>query len=366
MPTNQSTRVVLKYVVVVLLILCIAATASLFLVREGLKQKVLQETKITSPNGIESLEQVTLGGVKQWILIRGHDRSNPVLLFLHGGPGAADIFIARHFDTALVPHFTMVHWDQRGAGKSYSSRIPRESIKRDQYISDIRELSEILKTRFDTPKVYLVGHSWGTEIGILAASRYPELFHAYVGVAQVVDKAEQEQISYQFVLDMATESQNEMARRELAEIGPPPYADFKEQGIQRKWLEHYGGVSHNNAIGFMDFLKIGLTCPDYSLLDGLRFFRGQGFSEKHMWEERLHTNLFQEVPRIEIPIYFFVGRHDYNTPFELAERYYEQLEAPKGKQLIWFENAAHMIPYESSEEYANTLINKVLKETYAK
>jgi pimeloyl-ACP methyl ester carboxylesterase len=255
-----------------------------------------------------------------------------------------------------------VHWDQRGAGKSYSSRIPVETINRDQFVSDIRELSELLRKRFDVSKIYLVGHSWGSEIGVLAASRHPELFHAFVGVGQVVEKGEQEEISYRFVMDRARKSGDEIAIKELEGIGVPPYDNHKELLLQRKWLDRFGGVSHNNRLTFNDFLKIGLTSPDYSLLDGLRFFRGQEFSATHMWEERTQCNLFQEAPKIDIPVYFFVGRHDYNTPFLLAERYYQQLDAPRGKQLIWFENSAHMIPYEEPEKYCAELL-RVLKET---
>jgi pimeloyl-ACP methyl ester carboxylesterase len=149
------------------------------------------------------------------LLIRGWDRSNPILLHLHGGPGSADISIARFFDTELIEHFTVVHWDQRGAGKSFSPDIPPESMTRDQFVEDIRELAVLLGKRFDVPRIYLVGHSWGSEIGALAASRYPELFHAYVGVAQVVEESEQERISYQFVLDKAREAGNQKAIREL-------------------------------------------------------------------------------------------------------------------------------------------------------
>ena len=315
-----------------------------------------------APNGIESLEEVILSSVKQWVLIRGSNKSKPVLLFLHGGPGSADICVARHFDGRLVEHFVMVHWDQRGAGKSYSSNIPAETMNRDQFVNDIRELSEMLIARFGVPKIYLVGHSWGSEIGILAASRYPELFHAFICLGQVVKKNEQEDISYRFVLGIANKFRNQIAIEELEGIGAPPYDNHKELSKQRKWLERFGGVSHNNKITVKDYLKIGLTSPDYSLFDGLLFLLGREFSENNMWEERLHTDLFQEVPRIDIPIYFFAGRYDYNTPSQLAERYYQQLDAPRGKKIIWFENSGHMIPYEEPEKYSDELL-RVLNET---
>jgi pimeloyl-ACP methyl ester carboxylesterase len=362
---KRIVKVILKYLLVPLLSLCAIGICVPLLYRAFLQYEIRKETKITNPNGIDSLEEIVLGGVKQWVLIRGSDTSNPVLLFLHGGPGSADIFLARHFDGELVDHFVVVHWDQRGAGKSYSPHIPVETMNRGQFISDVRELSELLAKRFNVPKIYLVGHSWGSEIGVLAASRYPELFQAFVGVGQVVEKNEQEEISYRFALEMARESHDELAVQELEGIGAPPYDGHTELSLQRKWLERFGGVTHNNTITFNDYLKIGLTSPDYSLLDGLRFFRGQQFSEEHMWEERMHTNLFQEASRIDIPVHFFAGRYDYNTPSQLTERYFQQIDAPRGKQLVWFENSGHMIPYEEPEKYCNELLRTV-KETSGK
>ncbi|RJP24501.1 MAG: alpha/beta hydrolase [Candidatus Abyssobacteria bacterium SURF_5] len=362
---KKTLKLILKYFIAPLLSLCVIVLCSLLLYRAFLQHKVREETRIQTPNGIDSLEEVVLGGVKQWILIRGMDTANPVLLHLHGGPGSADICIARHFDGELPRHFIVAHWDQRGAGKSYSRRIPVDSMNRTQFVSDVRELSEMLRERFHVPKIYLVGHSWGSEIGVLTAARHPELFYAFVGVGQVVEKGEQEEISYRFVMDMARKSADENALKELEGIGPPPYDSHSELGIQRKWLDRFGGVSHNKSLTFANFVKIGLTSPDYSLLDGLRFFRGGEFSAKSMWAERINCNLFEEAPRIEVPVYFFVGRYDYNTPFELAERYYQQLDAPQGKQLVWFENSGHMIPYEEPEKYCAELL-RVLKETTPK
>jgi pimeloyl-ACP methyl ester carboxylesterase len=359
---SKVAKLVVRYVVVPVVSVLAIGICSLAVYRAVLQHKVEGETKIRTPNGIDSLEPVVLGGVRQWILIRGTDKSNPVLLFLHGGPGSADIMFARHFDGDLVQSFVVVHWDQRGAGKSYSSRIPVETMNRDQFVSDVRELSKYLSERFGARKILLVGHSWGSEIGILAAARYPELFQAFVGVGQVVEKNEQEEISYRYALAMAEKADDQEAIAELAGIGPPPYQNPKELSAERNWLEHFGGVYHSNPLSFNDYLKIGLSSPDYTLRDGVRFFRGQEFSEMNLWEERLHTNLFREVPTIDVPVYFFVGRFDYNTPFELVERYYGQIDAPRGKHLVWFENSGHMIPYEEADHFRAGLL-QVLQET---
>lgn len=147
------------------------------------------------PGSIASLEKVYIGGVKQWILIRGRSVNNPVLLFLHGGPGSAEWPLVRDYNRSLEDHFIHVYWEQRGAGKSYSKNIGNMHI--DQFISDTRELLQYLQKRVNREKVFLIGHSWGSLLGILTAEKYPELFHAYIGVGQFVSAKEQEEISYQ-------------------------------------------------------------------------------------------------------------------------------------------------------------------------
>jgi pimeloyl-ACP methyl ester carboxylesterase len=355
----RVVRVVLKYILAPALALLVIAAISGLAYRAYRQHLVWQETHITTPNGVESLEKVTLGGVEQWILIRGLDRSNPVLLFLHGGPGGADIALARFTDKRLIKHFVMVHWDQRGAGKSYSSSIPSETMTLDQFVSDTRELAEILRQRFGVPRIYLVGHSWGSALGAITAARHPELFFAFVGVGQFVDDVETEEIAYQFTLDRATSEGNDEALRDLEEIGPPPYDGIGELLVQRKWLDAFGGVAHRKLGN--DWL-LGATSPDYSALDGWRVSRGQRFTIENMFDVFSQMNLFRLAPRIEVPVYFFLGRHDFNTPPEIVKRYYEKLDAPRGKQIIWFENSGHLSHREEPERYAEMLV-RVRRET---
>jgi pimeloyl-ACP methyl ester carboxylesterase len=349
-----------RYVVLPLFLLCGTVLVAFLSYRAYVQHEVEKATRITAPNGVESLEQVTLGGVDQWILIRGEDRSNPILLYLHGGPGNGAIALARAFHRELPKHFITVHWDQRGAGKSYSPDIPTDSMNIQQFVADTRELADILRARFNVPKIFLVGHSWGSMLGALTASRYPELFYAFVGVALDVDGVEGEQLCYQFVLDRAAELGDEEALRELREIGPPPYEDFTEMFRQRRWLEAFGGV---NRTDLGNLWWKGATSPDISVLDGWRYDRGQIFSAELTWNEVYRASLFRDAPRIDVPVYLFLGRYDFNTPSDIAKRYYERLEAPRGKQIIWFENSAHMIPFEEPQKYTDVLVRKVLKES---
>ncbi len=361
MAAKNILKIGLRYVILPILMICVLVMLSFFSFRAYVQNQIRRQTEISSPNGIESLEMVTLGGIEQCLSIRGWDKNNPVLLHLHGGPGGAEIVLARYFDSKLERHFTVVRWDQRGAGKSYHPDIPPETMTTDQFVADTAELAKLLAERFNEEKVYLVGHSWGSALGARTAARYPELFHAFVGVSQFVDGKKNEEMTYQFTLDKAEESGNEQALRELKQIGAPPWDNIEELFKQRKWLEHFRGVSHQKL---PNMWWKGATSPDSVLTDALRYKRGQMFSIKHMWTAFTSVNLFEQAPRIEVPVYFFLGRHDFNTPTELSLRYYEHLDAPGGKQIVWFEDCAHMIPFEAPDTYADMLIDKVLAETY--
>jgi len=165
-------------------------------------------TKIETVNGISSLKEIALGNVKQWIFIRGTDQNNPILIFLHGGPGAPVMGISgsRNFDAELIKYFTIVHWDQRGAGKSYDSDIPANSMTYDRLVEDCNELIDYLRIRFNTQKVFLVGHSAGSIIGIKTAHKYPGKIHAYIGICQILNDYEQQKISYNFIAEESEKS----------------------------------------------------------------------------------------------------------------------------------------------------------------
>jgi len=318
---------------------------------------------IKSDNSIASLEKVKIGGVDQWLLIRGKDKSNPVLLFVHGGPGSPEMPWAHHFSGGLEDHFVVVNWDQRRSGKSYSG-TPKESLKIDQFVSDAHELTRLLLDRFGAEKIFIVGHSWGSVLSVLTVRKYPDLYYAYVGIGQVVDMQQNEAISYRFVLDEAKKRGDRKAIRQLEKIGPPPYDAFRELYIQRKWLLKFGGAFHNED-SYKKYAKIALKQgKEYTPADWVKFLLSNILVAKEMWDELMKINFFEQAPRIEIPVYFLVGRHDYNTPFELVEQYYEMLDAPMGKRLIWFENSAHSPNLEEPEKFADVMINKVLAESY--
>ncbi len=318
--------------------------------------------KIDAPESIASLEKIELGGVEQWILIRGTDVNNPVLLFLHGGPGSPEMPMNQEFGGMLEKRFVLVHWDQRGAGKSFSASVPRESMNVQRFISDTVELTEHLQSRFSKNKIYLVGHSWGSLLGTLTVSERPELYHAYVGIGQVVDLERNERISYEFVLEEARKRDDLLGTIQLQAIGPPPYDNLRELIIQRDYLKKYGGATHAPQ-DYDRFYKAAVTAPEYSAVDLVKYIFGTYYSIHYMWDEVLTYNLIEQVPRIEVPVYFMHGRHDYNTPWELVKEYYRKLDAPAGKKMIWFENSAHSPNLEEPEEFARAMVSILMPKT---
>jgi pimeloyl-ACP methyl ester carboxylesterase len=325
-------------------------------------------TKSESPQGISSLEEITLGGVKQWIFIRGTDQSNPVLVFLHGGPGAPipGIASSRTLDSELIKHFTVVHWDQRGTGKSYDPNMEIHSMTYDQLVEDCSELIDYVRGRFDTEKVFLVGYSSGSVIGARTAYNYPDKIHAYVGVAQIINDYERQTTSYDFIAAEAEKAGDEVVLDALKGIGPPPYESAEEQDEINGYISKFGGVINGGGAAKLGILVTGfLTSPEYSLSEGLFSFilKDYHFVMNAMWADVGSVDIAEEIQNIEVPVYFFEGKYDMANPTILVEELYDNLDDKEGVELYLFENSAHFLLIEEKEKYEDLLINVVLKET---
>ena len=191
------------------------------------------------------LSRLRVGGTEQWIHVRTNDVRNPIVLFLHGGPGTSQLTSNARNTRTLEDVFTLVDWDQRGAGKSYAAGLERESMKVDQFVADTQELTRLLLDRFQQERLILVGHSWGSAIGALTVAARPDLFSCYVGIGQISDMAEGEAISYRWTLDQARARGNRRTIRRLEQIGPPPYSGGRKSTItERRYLARFGGEVH--------------------------------------------------------------------------------------------------------------------------
>ncbi len=196
------TRVVL-FIIGGILVVIIALAIALWVLSPGDADPITDINGKALPGSISSIEKITLGGQEQYLIIRGADSTKPVMLFLHGGPGFPEFALLKEYNSAIENDFVMVYWEQRGAGKSFSKYIPAESLNITQLISDTRELSEILAMRFKQDKIYLMGHSWGSFLGILSAYQHPELYHAYFGVGQFCNQYEGEKVALDWVKEQA-------------------------------------------------------------------------------------------------------------------------------------------------------------------
>jgi pimeloyl-ACP methyl ester carboxylesterase len=310
---------------------------------------------IGMPNGIAEFKPVELNGYPQWLLIRGQDVSKPLLLFLHGGPGESNMWLAEYTMKELERHFVCVNWDQRGTGKSFQPGPPPESMTIDQFIKDTIAVIELLRASFGQRKALLLGHSWGSVLAMKVAAARPDLLYAVIGMGQVVNNRRGEEISYRYVLERARAEHNRKAIRILEHLGG---SDTYRKGttfVQRRWLAHYKGVIH--ALDTAALASILLNAPECSLVDCIRGLRRDDlkFSCRLMGDELMGVNLLQEIPELAIPVMFFTGRYDYNVPFALTEQFYESLRAPY-KNLIWFEHSAHMPHMEEPEKFQRALI----------
>lgn len=311
------------------------------------------------PGSVARFQKVTLGGHEQWLLLRGHRADAPILLVLHGGPGSGIIASARHYQAELEEHFLVVNWDQRGAGKSWNSKLKPEDITPEALLGDTIELTQWLTREFNQDKVFVLGHSWGSYLALRAAQTRPDLYAGIITAGQMVDVQRSEEISWEYTHNKAVSLGNAKAVKELEDLGPPPYADLtKALPIQRKWLIKFGGADHSGKITSNVIRHIVLG-REYNLVDGYRFLRGQVLSGPALMNPLGDLNMFTLVPKLQVPIWIANGRHDYLTPYTLTQEYFEALDAPH-KEMIWFEHSAHSPLFEEHQAFNQMIITRVL------
>ncbi len=287
---------------------------------------------------VNSLSHVQLGGIKQAVLERGAHEGLPILLWLHGGPGAAQMPLAHRYNTELEESFIVVHWDQRGAGKSNPQGFDEGTMTLDQFVRDAQELTLHLKAKHQQDRIFLLGHSWGTKIGLLLARDHPEEFHAFIAVSQVVDPARAQSVAYQWLGSRLQERNHRRALRTLDRLGTPPYEEHPAFVEFMGMVDRYGG---GMDVGFMPLLCSALTSPYYRWRDYPRWLNGARRGSGPMWEQYGEFSAIEQVPRVEIPVHFISGSRDMNTPVQLVREYFEALDAPLGKGLHIIDDAAH-------------------------
>jgi pimeloyl-ACP methyl ester carboxylesterase len=312
---------------------------------------------------------VKIGGIKQAIMIRGHNHNKPVMLYIHGGPGFP-LYPFEPMDKslrALEEKYIMVFWEQRGTGKSFSHRIKSKSMNVEQFVQDTKEVIDYVKGVTGADKVFLWGHSWGTSIGAIFASRYPEYLHAYISTGQSVNPLKNERLSYEFAYDEAIKNNRKRALRQLSKVDTVAASYTLEDALLvRKWVYRFGGVvrSATQEKTYINVSEIAaiLLASEYSVVERINMVLLPYYSANMLWKEIKEVNLMEQAVKIDVPVYFLVGRHDYIVSHVLAEQYFNKLDAPQGKELIWFENSAHRPFNEENEKFIDVMNNKILKE----
>lgn len=318
----------------------------------------------TSPDSLVALESIELGGVTQWVSLRGKDRKAPILVCLHGGPGSPETpLVRRHCAGLLEESFLVVAWEQRGAGKSYHAG-DGQALSIPLMLADLLALVDWLRARFGKEKVYILGHSWGSLLGILFAQAHPERVAAFGGGGQFCGGLDNERESYRWTLEQAKARRNRRAVKELSAISwygvEPLGGDWRKAiKVERRWLYRMGGGIGHDRFSMLGLAWTLVSGPEYTLADKLSYLKGSERSLDQLWEAALGYDLRKSLVRLEVPAYFFLGRWDWTTPSSLASDYLRALEAPK-KDEVWFESSAHSPCYEEPGKFGVELVRLFL------
>ena len=309
-------------------------------------------------------EYVNINGIQQWIYYMGKDTTKPIILFLHGGPGTTETPFLEKFNSNLKDNFIVACWEQRGAGKSYHRKIPDSTMTMEQFILDTYEVTQYLKKKFNREKIYLMGHSWGTLLGIRTVKRYPTDYKAYFAIAQTSNAYQEEKIIYNWLLEKAAEEPNKKAIKQLNKIGKPENdkrLSFQDMSTKIKWVNYYGGASfHNNKKGFNKLAKTVIGAKMYSFSDKLKYLKSEKFTLRFLYAQIADINLKNEIDSLEVPLVFFHGAGDYQVPIKVARDYYEFISAPY-KSFIQFNNCAHGLLIEQPGKFKKELLREIKK-----
>jgi proline iminopeptidase len=319
--------------------------------------------KVVAPNGVEELIEIPVADTRQWISVRGRDRTNPILLMIHGGPASPELPTSWAFQNGWEDFFTVVQWDQRGSGKTFLANEQAKvapTLSLDRITEDAAAVVQYLRTKYGKEKIFVLGHSWGSLVGINLAQRHPEMLYAYIGMGQIINGHENEVAGYAQTLRLAEEKGNAQAVAELKGIAPYPEADgsapLPKLDTLRKWSVSFGGLSYGRS-GLDYYLNLANLSPAYSAADVAAIDQGSAFSLGRLWPEVMKSN-FSKTLQWRCPIVLFEGRHDLTTPSSVAAEWFARIKAPE-KKLVWFENSAHMMMVEEPGQVLLHLVQDV-------
>ncbi len=349
-------------IITFLLFFILLLSGLLLLYSPGKARPFLDERGKPLEGSISEKLFIDINGVRQGMFIKSKDKTSPVLLYLHGG--MPDYFLTEKYPTGLEDYFTVVWWEQRGSGLSYSKAIPPETMTPEQMISDTKEVTNYLRKRFGKEKIYLMGHSGGTFIGIQTAKMYPELYNAYLGVAQISNQCRSEKLAYDFMLiQFENKGDSKMVAKlkaspvTLSNCTPHGYAVIRDIAMHQLGI----GTTQDMKSVVSGIFIPSLKCREYTLLEKVNTWVGKSRAGiSIVWKNILATDLSEKVTELKIPVYFFEGAHDYTCSSVEAKNYFEKLKAPV-KGFYIFEKSAHSPFFEESDKMLKIIREDVLK-----
>lgn len=361
-PLGRKAGRIMLVVASVLLVLILVLLGGLIALSPGKMRPLVDESGKPQAGSVSEKAYVSLNGVRQGMIIQSWDCSHPVLLYLHGG--MPEYFLQHKYPAGLEELFTVVWWEQRGSGLSYSHDLPAGSLTPEQMVSDTLGLTSYLRRRFGQDKIYLMSHSGGSFIGIQAASRAPDLYHAYIGVAQMSNQLRSEKLAYDYMLRrFRAEGNMAMVRRlEAAPVTmdggtPAAYLALRDPGMHPLGI----GTMHDMNSHISGLFLQSLMTPEYTVLEKVRMWQAKARSGvSPLWQAMITTDLSTQVPRLAIPVYFMHGIHDYTVSFTEAKSYFARLEAPV-KGFYTFRESAHSPVFEEPEKARLILVEDVLQ-----
>ncbi|WP_341302055.1 alpha/beta hydrolase [Lysinibacillus sp. FSL H8-0500] len=355
------------YALIFLIILMLILLSYRFIIQQQIKQ---QSAIIIENGGISELKEIHVNGDKQYILVEGQDKEKPFCLFLHGGPGSPFPYgvSARTLYPEITENCVAVYYDQRGSGKSFNKELSIDTMNLSQFTEDATIIVDYIREHYRQEKIFIIGLSFGTVIGTQLVSKYPEKFHAYVGISQITDITKGHELGYSWLQKEAITNNDEKTLRILEELGKGPYLAEEEDQFS-DLIHQYKGMNYFDdtieKVNLFGLIKGAFTSPDYSLLDLYKaFISGPQFSlvkSQELKKEIILTNFFETVKTIAIPVYIIHGKYDKQANYELSKQYYEMLDAPNGKEFITLQHSAH---YPNKLDF--TLINDTLKKMLEK
>lgn len=305
---------------------------------------------------------VEINAAKQGMFLQSENTKNPVLLFLHGGPGSPEIAFTEKYPTGLEKLFTVCWWEQRGSAMSYNRKIAPQEMTIEQMISDTIAVTHYLCQRFGKEKIYVMGHSWGSLLGVLTVQQHPEFYHAYIGIGQVAQQDRSERLAYTYMLEEFCKANNKrmVSRLKKFPIDNGDAINIKYMGVRSIGMNKLGVGVMRSMTSMLDCVAIVLGYKGYTLGEKFKFPKGSSFSLKYLWDFVIQMDLMEQVPNLQIPVYILQGKHDYQVSYVVAKEFATALKAPI-KGFYTFENSAHSPCFEEPEKMCNILRVDVLQ-----